>query len=174
MKKKTLLKLLPILLIVGLLIVLTVSGAFAFLVDSTSPLKNSFQTTRHSASMSGQYAVTNNGAVPSLARVKLIVNWVDDSGNVLPFRPEGASYAWTAGTGWTHLGSWTDPSDGYWYYNEVLTAGSTTPPVLSAISVKGGMLEVKLIAETIQAAPAEAAQEAWPEAVYQDGAWKTN
>lgn len=172
--KKTVGKLLPLFLILLLAAALAVSGVIAALIDSTTELENKFEPVRFSALVKDQYAVTNSGTAPCLARVKLIANWVDEDGNVLAEAPENASYSWVAGEGWTHLGDSKDPTDGYWYYNWPIAASYASTPVLTDLHAQGGTLELKLLAETVQAAPAEAAASLWREASYHNGIWKEN
>lgn len=171
MKNNRIWKLLPLLLILVLLGALAVSGVFAALTDSTAILENNFEPARVSAQIKDQNCVVNSGTAPCLVRVKLIVNWVDENGMLLVSPPEDASCKWTGGEGWTHIGNASDPADGYWYYNQPLPASYSTTPVLSDLTAQGGTLQIKLLAELVQAAPADAAASLWPEAVYQGGTW---
>ena len=171
MKKKTILILLPILLLVVLVGALAVSGVFASLIDSTSVLENKFQSGAMTTSVQGSSVVSNSGNTPCLSRVKLIINWIDEDNNVLAKAPDGAVYTWVPGTDWTHIGQTDDPTDGYWYYNKVLGSTASSTPVIENLNAYGGRLEVKVLAETVQAAPAEAAAQLWTEASYSNGVW---
>lgn len=171
MKKQKLMKLLPLVLLLVLVIALAASGVMAALVDSTAVLENKFEASRISMELKDQYAVSNTGSTACLARVKLIVNWVDEDGNVLAEAPQNASFSWTDGVGWTHLGKSSDPSDGYWYYNQPIPAYYESTPVISRVQAQSGKVEIRILAEVVQAAPAEAAASLWPEAAYQKGSW---
>lgn len=172
MKKKTLLRWLPLLLLVILVGALAVSGVFASLIDSTTILENKFQSGALSVSMRGSNVVSNDGNTPCLTRVKLIINWIDEDNNVLAAAPEGAVYTWKAGKDWTHIGKEDDPTDGYWYYNKILKASASSTSVIEDLNAYHGRLEIKILTETVQAAPAEAAAQLWPEASYSNGVWK--
>lgn len=174
MKTNKFRRFLPLILVLVLIAALAVTGIYASLVDSTAVLKNRFSSASITVYVSDQLTVINNGSIPALTRVKLIVNWVDESGNILAVPPEGASYSWTDGYHWTHLGDAKDPADGFWYYNEVLAPSGISYPVISGLNVQGGKIEVKVLADAVQATPAEAAAELWPEAAYADSKWTEN
>ncbi len=172
-RKSVLMMLLACLLLAaGLLASFGAAGAFAALGDSTSVVKEKLEVAKVSCRVnSDSYSVTNTGNIPALIRAKLIVNWVDANGNPMMYAPEGAEYQLETSSLWTHVGDPNDPTDGFWYCTRILSAGEMTPKLVSSLTVTGGgELRVELLAEAIQAAPADAVQEAWGVS-YAEGVW---
>ena len=172
-RKSTLLMVLAcVLLAAGLLSAFGAAGAFAALGDTTAVVRSELRAAKVTCRVNdGSYSVTNTGDIPALIRVKLVINWVDDNGDIMMYPPEGAEYQLTPGTNWTHMGSDTDPCDGFWYCNRILSAGEMTPRIVSELVQTGdGNLRVEILAEAIQATPAEAVEEAWG-VHYQNGRW---
>lgn len=163
-----------VLLAAALLCAFGAAGAFAALGDSTSVVKTKLEVAKVDCRVNNEiYTVTNTGNIPAVIRVKLIINWVDAQGNPMMYAPDGAEYqlAPIAQGNWTHFGDPADPTDGFWYCNRILSAGEMTPKLIEQPAKTGeGTLRVELLAEAIQATPAEAAKEAWG-VCYQDGAW---
>ncbi len=160
-----------VLLAVSLLAAFGAAGAFASLGDTTSVVKLKLEPAKVDCRVNDEYTVTNTGSIPALVRAKLVVNWVDAEGNILMYPPEGASYQLVPGAGWTHDGKAEDPTDGFWYCDSILQAKQMSAKLIGSLTKHGeGELKVEILAEAIQATPAEAAKEAWG-MNYANGSW---
>lgn len=171
-------KVLAVVAVVGLLIgAFAATGVLASLFDTTSVVENKFETVDLSneihviqhRSVGDQYTVANDGNLPVYVRLKVVMNWVDESGNPMMYPPEG-TYDLKIGANWTQLSDTSDPQDGYWYYNKILEPGEETDPLITKITVDGGEIELTLLAETIQMNPEKAVSDAWG-MQYQNGKW---
>lgn len=154
------------LLVLVLVFSLGVSGAFAGLKDTTSPVTVKFVPVKVNCVVNDNYSVKNAGAVSALVRATVVLNWVDGEGNVVA--NTGALPVPTYGTDWQQL-------NGFLYFKGVLKAGETTPPVIETLNAgeapEGLSLQAVVLAEAIQSEPnGAAAQEAW-DAIFFEGKW---
>ena len=117
-----------------------------------------------SAVVNGDYTVTNTGNIDALIRATVVLNYVDEAGNIVasdsPLLKEGVT-ALSTPAGWTKVGD-------YLYYNGTVAPNrTTTKPVFSdanaAEAAEG--VTVTVTVEAIQAA-GDAAAEKWTEATY--------
>ena len=95
--KKTILIACAVLLL--LVVALTATGVFASLADTTKVI-----TVREGdlgCEVGKDYVIRGTGTVPALLRAKIVVNWLDEEGNVLAVAPEGAAVSVRAASGWT-------------------------------------------------------------------------
>ena len=157
-----------------LIFALAVGTTFALLKASTAPVENTFTAaesgTHIDEKLDGNQkksiVVKNTGTAVSYVRVKLVMNWVDDNGNV-------------SATPVDITPSITDNwflKDGIYYYKMPVAPDGKTENLLQADSPitepadkpAGCHLEVTVLAESIQAAPSKAVEGAWT-AVKVDG-----
>lgn len=159
-----------------LIFALAVGTTFALLKASTDPVENTFTAAKSDIKIDedvtgGQkksIVVQNTGTAVSYVRVKLVMNWVDDttgnivSGDNLPNVTLNSDNSWFLG------------SDGIYYYQMPVAADAVTTNLLQtpitepADKPAGCHLEVTVLAESIQAAPSAAVEGAWT-AVKVDG-----
>lgn len=152
-----------------LIFALAVGTTFALLKANTDPVKNTFTAAKSDIEINedvtgGQknsIVVKNTGTAVSYVRVKLVMNWVDNttgnivSGDNLPNVTLNSDKSWFLGT------------DGIYYYKKPVAAnnGETTnllkDPITQQNAPKGCRLEVTVLAESIQAAPSAAVKGAW-------------
>ena len=151
-----------------LIFALAVGTTFALLKASTAPVENTFTAAKSDIKIDedvtgGQkksIIVQNTGTAVSYVRVKLVMNWVDDttgnivSGDNLPHVTLNSDNSWFLG------------SDGIYYYKMPVAAkGETTnllkDPITQPNAPAGCHLEVTVLAESIQAAPSKAVTESW-------------
>lgn len=154
-----------------LIFALAVGTTFALLKANTAPVTNTFTAAKSDIKIDedvtgGQkksIAVINTGTAVSYVRVKLVMNWVDNttgnivSGDNLPNVTLNSDNSWFLG------------SDGIYYYKMPVAAnnGETTnllqKPITEPTEGKpdGCHLEVTVLAESIQAAPSTAVEGAW-------------
>ena len=172
-------------LLLSLVLILTaaVGGTLAFLIADSGPVTNTFtpgevETTIEetvSGDTKSDVKVKNTGSVDAYIRAAIVINWVDGSGNVLAAAPvAGTDYTLTMGTS-----GWTKGSDGYWYYAQPVAANGSTAELIDTCAVNrvidgADHLEVTVLAQAIQADPAEAVKEAWDVTVADNGTISAN
>ena len=151
-----------------LIFALAVGTTFALLKASTDPVKNTFTAAKSGTHIDEKLdgnqkksiVVQNTGTAVSYVRVKLVMNWVDESGNVSA-TPVNIKPVIT--------GNWFPGSDGNYYYQMPVAAKGETENLLQEGSPiteptdkpAGYHLEVTVLAESIQAAPSAAVEGAW-------------
>lgn len=151
-----------------LIFALAVGTTFALLKASTAPVENTFTAAKSDIKIDedvtgGQkksIVVKNTGTAVSYVRVKLVMNWVDDNGNVSA-TPVNITVDYD-NTNWFE-------QDGIYYYKMPVAPDGKTENLLQADSPitepadkpAGCHLEVTVLAESIQAAPSKAVEGAW-------------
>lgn len=147
-----------------LIFALAVGTTFALLKANTAPVENTFTAAKSGTdivekldgSQKTSIAVKNTGTAVSYVRVKLVMNWVDDNGNVSA-EPVNITPSITA--------DWFE-QDGIYYYKMPVAAKDFTTnllktPITQDAAPEGYHLEVTVLAESIQAAPSTAVEGAW-------------
>lgn len=147
-----------------LIFALAVGTTFALLKASTAPVENTFTAAKSGTdivekldgSQKTSIAVKNTGTAVSYVRVKLVMNWVDENGNV---SAEPVNITPSITDNWFL-------KDGIYYYKMPVAAkGETTnllqTPITQDAAPVGYHLEVTVLAESIQAAPSAAVQQSW-------------
>lgn len=155
-----------------LIFALAVGTTFALLKANTDPVTNTFTAAKSGTdivekldgSQKTSIAVKNTGTAVSYVRVKLVMNWVDENGNVSA-EPVNITPSITD--------NWFEQGGIYYYKMPVAAKGETTnllktPITEPADKPDGCHLEVTVLAESIQAAPSKAVEGAWT-AVKVDG-----
>lgn len=162
-----------ILLAVSLVLILSaaIGGTVAYLIDQTGSITNTFtpaNVTPHinedfKGGVKNDVKITNTGDIPAYIRVKVVVTWKDEHGNVYGAAPApGMDYIWTM----PENSKWF-LKDGFYYYSEPVAAQGTTDVLFTACqpvadrAPEGYSLSVDIHAQAIQAEPAAAVQEAW-------------
>lgn len=160
-----------------LIFALAVGTTFALLKASTDPVKNTFTAAKSeikidedvTGGQKNSIVVKNTGTAVSYVRVKLVMNWVDNttgnivSGDNLPKVTLNSDNSWFLG------------SDGIYYYKKPVAAndGVTTnllkDPITQGTAPEGYHLEVTVLAESIQAAPSKAVTDSWGVGVDSNG-----
>ena len=156
-----------------LIFALAVGTTFALLKVNTEPVTNTFTAAKSDIKIDedvtgGQKTsiiVKNTGTTVSYVRVKLVMNWVDESGNVSA-EPVGITVDYD-NTKWFE-------QDGIYYYKMPVAAkGETTnllqTPITQGTAPEGYHLEVTVLAESIQAAPSKAVTDSWGVGVDSNG-----
>jgi hypothetical protein len=143
----------------GRAIIERLNEGIAALKDTTSSVKEQYETASVTCEVAEDFTVKNTGNIPALIRVSVVVNRVNEAGNVIP-DTEGLP-AVTPADGWMEL-------DGYLYCKTIVQPGEVAPAPVNLSAGEG--VQVVILAEAIQATPAEALAEAWG-AVYEAGSW---
>lgn len=157
-----------------LIFALAVGTTFALLKASTTPVENTFTAAKSGTDIVEELdgnqkksiVVKNTGTAVSYVRVKLVMNWVDENGNVSA-TPVNITVDYD-NTNWFE-------QDGIYYYKMPVAAnnGETTnllkTPITQDAAPEGYHLEVTVLAESIQAAPSAAVQQSWGVGVDSNG-----
>lgn len=155
-----------------LIFALAVGTTFALLKANTEPVTNTFTAAKSGTdivekldgSQKKSIVVKNTGTAVSYVRVKLVMNWVDENGNV---SAESVNITPSITADWFE-------QDGIYYYKMPVAAnGETTnllqTPITQGTAPEGYHLEVTVLAESIQAAPSKAVQQSWGVGVDSNG-----
>lgn len=158
-------KQLAILACLTLLLTGFVGSSLAWLVSAPDPVTNTFEYAKVACSVHEEFdgnvktdvKIYNDGNTSAYIRAKIVATWQDADGNVYPeapvINPEINSNDWK--------------QDGEYYYCNTKVAAKTSTPVLiySCANVpapeEGYALHVEILADAIQAEPANAVKEAW-------------
>lgn len=147
----------PFLILVILLA--TVGGTVAFLIDATTPIVNTFNPTyiaietyeTFDGTNKEEIYVQNDGTANAYVRVKLIGYWYDNQDDTII-----AKQSWFDMSANQPDNNWVY-HDGYYYYTKVVEANSgttetlfDTPIVLGTNSEDGARKVLEIIAESIQ------------------------
>ena len=153
-----------------LIFALAAGATFAFLKASTAPVENTFTAAKSGTKIEentengekSSIKVQNTGTATSYVRVKLVMNWVDEAGNVSATSvpaPTITNNDWFL-------------KDGIYYYKTPVAPVGAAPnnvtsnllegnPITQENAPDGCHLEVTVLAESIQAAPSSAVTTAW-------------
>lgn len=147
-----------------LIFALAVGTTFALLKANTAPVENTFTAAKSGTdiveeldgSQKTSIIVKNTGTAVSYVRVKLVMNWVDENGNV---SAEPVNIMPSITDNWFL-------KDGIYYYKMPVAAKDFTTnllktPITQDAAPEGYHLEVTVLAESIQAAPSAAVQQSW-------------
>ena len=155
-----------------LIFALAVGTTFALLKANTEPVTNTFTAAKSGTdivekldgSQKTSIIVKNTGTAVSYVRVKLVMNWVDDNGNVSA-EPVNITPSITD--------DWFEQGGIYYYKMPVAANGETTnllkTPITQGTAPAGCHLEVTVLAESIQAAPSTAVTDSWGVGVDSNG-----
>ncbi len=147
-----------------LIFALAVGTTFALFKASTAPVENTFTAAKSGTDIvekldgnqKKSIVVKNTGTAVSYVRVKLVMNWVDESGNV---SAEPVNITPSITDDWFL-------KDGIYYYKMPVAAKDFTTnllqtPITQDAAPEGYHLEVTVLAESIQAAPSKAVTDSW-------------
>ena len=140
-------KVVSLLLSIALLLTLATGGTLAYIVTKSAMAQNQFVAGYVTSSVNNNGTVTNNGNVDAYIRAAVVVNWMDNDGNVYGIKPDCSV---TTNTGWTEV-------DGFYYYTSPVPSGNatTTAPATvgdpDAAPSSDYSLSIEIVAEAIQA-----------------------
>ena len=160
-------KAVSLLLSIALILTLAVGGTLAYIITTSATVENRFGAGRVSSSVNENGQVTNNGNVDAYIRAAVVVNWMDEDGNVYGIKP---NYSVSVKDGW-------EETDGFYYYTTKVAPNGTTATAPVSVSVSDAppsdaySLCVEIVAEAIQAEGmgASSAQDAWTKAKGEQG-----
>lgn len=154
---------------VVMLIGAVVGSTVAFLVTETAPVENKFSYAKLSTEITEDFngatkrnvQIKNTGDTAAYIRATYVVTWRDMSGNVVPSVPDGYKYELTENPD----GTWKKIGDYFYYPTPVEPNSSTLGSLLTCTVTHPNnpeyVLNVEILASTIQSTPANAVTEAW-------------
>ena len=154
---------------VVMLIGAVVGSTVAFLVTQTDPVENKFTYAKLSTEITESFdgatksnvQIKNTGDTAAYIRATYVVTWRDMSGNIVPSVPDGYSYKLTENPD----GKWKKIDDYFYYPTPVEPESSTLGSLLTCTVTHPDnpeyVLNVEILASTIQSTPANAVTEAW-------------
>lgn len=144
-------------------------GSLAYLFTHTDSITNTFTPAEVDVTIQEKFdhqkkkenvKFKNKGDVPVYMRARLVINWTDANGKIVP-QPEGYSFTKEGlpGTNWVQNGT-------YYYYTKAVPAGESTTNLVDSITATTPKdpeyyLLVDVLVETIQATPTDAVTAAW-------------
>lgn len=148
------LKIWAIVLSVILVLSLAVGGTLAHLKDRTEPVENRFDDAYVTCRVNRDgdvFDVTNTGNISAYIRATIVVNWMDEQGNVRGIAPTDTDLSIRVNDD-----DWLVMDDGYAYYMRPVAPGQNTNDLITAITLnttppEGYRLSVEVVAEAIQA-----------------------
>jgi len=167
-------KWLPVVCALALTLTITVGGTLAWLVANTDSVTNTFKmgqvtpevTEDFDGTVKENVCVQNKGDVPAYIRVALVATWEkkaeDGTTDVKP-----ASLSDLNITLGDMENDWLEGSDGYYYHRAPVNGGDFTSYLITKAEVDGTNepagyhMNLQVIADSIQAAPAEAVTTTW-------------
>lgn len=168
-----------LLIAVASILLVTVGGTLAYLIDDTTPVVNTFTPStvditvgdEVNGGVKSNVTITNSSSIPVYVRVAVVANWCDDTTDniVAPWNPA------THGALPVDTSKWTLESDGYYYYSDKVAANSSVSFFTANGTYKpsngpaNAHLEMDIIAQAVQAdgMGAATAQEAFDAAAAQ-------
>lgn len=154
---------------VVMLIGAVVGSTVAFLVTETAPVENKFSYAKLSTEITedltgttkSNVQIKNTGDTAAYIRATYVVTWRDMSGNIVPSVPDGYSYSLTENPD----GKWKKIGDYFYYPTPVEPNSSTLGSLLTCTATHPDnpeyVLNVEILASTIQSTPANAVTDAW-------------
>ena len=155
-------------LALALVLLVSAGGTLAYLFTSTDPVENTFSPAemgiviheKFENNVKSNVYVENTSEVDVYIRAAIVINWKDDAGNVIAEVPTASDYALDINkTDWKE--------DGGYYYWITATEKSVTANLINSakpITQKAGYhLSIDILAQAIQAEPANAVTDAWGE-----------
>ena len=112
-------------------------------------------------------SVKNNGNAPVYIRALVLVTWQDKQGSTMlsPLPEIGTDYEITGAEA-----DWIEGSDGYFYYTQPVQPGQSTAQLVQKLTDKNSnaerQLSVDIIAQAVQAAPAQAVTEVFRDVTF--------
>ena len=167
--RKTILLLMAVTLVLGF----GVGGTIAYLLDKTDPVVNTFMPTDVKITVDEDFdntvknnvTIINNGKTDAYVRAMVLVSWKNDAGDILPVNTSDYTITWTRDR-WS-----VEQPDGFYYYLTKVSANGGETGILFTdcklnsdvkAPADGFNLHVEIIAQSVQAEPSNAVDEAWP------------
>ena len=164
----------PAILLISIVLLLcaVIGGTIALLMDTTNEVVNTFTPAEVEVNIEENFAdnvkedvyIYNSGDVPVYIRVRLVENWKID-GQIVP-KPVDPAIVWGA-EGWFEV-------NGIYYYEDPVASSDKTTNLIDQVTVTlpdnyNYSYHLDILAEAIQADPADAVKDAWKDVDVVDG-----
>lgn len=165
-----------VVLSLAMLLLVSVGGTLAFLIDKTDSVQNTFTPStmtidveedfKDGGTVKQDVQIKNTGEVDTWIRATVIFNWADEENN--PVKQVDVDRE--LDIEWNNP-SWFQGSDGYYYHRAPVAPKDSTGILLDSVSVKSGVtppagadhLQVTIVSQAIQSSPAAALEATrWP------------
>ncbi len=159
-------------------ILVSIGGTLAWSAHQSNPVQNTFTPgtadidihEKVENDIKEEVTVRNQGKSPVYVRVAVVINSLDENGNII--FGETPDFV-------LNKKNWTQLNDGYYYYNGILAPGDSTANLLNEsfhLAQGNKKYEMDILAEAIQAGGTTpdgtpAVEDAW-KATYENGTWK--
>ena len=174
-----------LLIALALIVTVGVGSTLAYLIDTSTEVTNTFQPSEVTCRVDETFKdnvksavriqnTSDTGDVDAYIRAAVVVTWKDADGNVYGQKPvEDRDYYLEIkeNTDWI-----LSTTDGYYYHKSPVEPGESTSILIESCGLKAGVtspsdyyLSVEIVAEAIQAEPADAVKEAWGVTVANNG-----
>lgn len=161
-----------VMIVSGFLLTIAVGVTFAYIIASTTPMKNEFRPVKVTCAIEETFEndvkkdvrVKNTGDVNAFIRAMIVVNWVSDDGQGkihAQMPKEGVDYSIQWGAS-----GWKKCTDGFWYYNTAVAPGNITADLIETSAALGNApegyrLQIQILASAFQAMPETAIEQEW-------------
>ena len=157
----------------ALVLLCAIGTTLALLIDKTDVVENKFEYATVppeidedvTTGVKENVKIKNMGNVPAYIRVKVVVTWQDEDGNVAATLPKlGEDYVMIVDND-----RWFKTDDGYYYHKAPVAAKGETSVLIERCSKTETAkkpseeydLSVEILAQSIQSVPKDAVTEAW-------------
>ena len=114
------------LLVFVILTLVSISITSALVITNTEQKVNTFTPGNVSCKVQEDYTIKNIGNTNSYIRAEVIVNWINENGNIYAILPK---YQISLGENWAQ-----SDIDGYYYYNNEVEKEQNTTALLSDVT----------------------------------------
>ncbi len=148
-------------IVIGLLLLGLVGTSMAYMFKRTSEIKNQFEpAVVECAMVDGAVSIKNTGSIDAYLRVRLVVYWVNASGEIVDKPSPSLTVQLADG--------WVAGSDNTYYYEKPVAPGKTIALLKAGTELTplqddtdNTTQEIKVFGEAIQSQPKTAATNAW-------------
>lgn len=158
-KKRGSVKWLLLLAALALMLTAAIGGSLAWLQDEPAVVQNTFTPgkvpnhveEKFENDVKNDVMITNDGNVDAYIRAAVVVNWVDEKGNLSGTAPVyGTDYTWEM-----NMDGWKLGADGYYYHLAPVASEGSTGILFTECkpksTTKGLHLSVEIMGQSIQA-----------------------
>ena len=160
-----------------LLFTITVGGTIAFIYTNTKPVTNTFEPSKVACEIvetfdyitKSNVKIKNTGDTKAYIRARIVVNWIDDNGNISAIKPVlGKDYSLEddKNINWIKI-------DDYYYHKNAISVGAVTETLIKSCTQLDPNSEyslfVEILGDAIQSTPSKAVEESWNIKIADDG-----
>lgn len=173
-----------VVLSLAMLLLASVGGTLAFLIDKTGSVENTFTPSTMTTTITEEFdgvvkqdvQIKNTGDVDAWIRATVIFNWADAAGNPVKQVDMGDLDISLNNSDWFKSGD-------YYYHCAEVKVGESTEPLITSVKLVDDVtppagadhLQVTIVSQAIQSSPAEALTDTgWPVQISGNGQLTAN